>query len=102
MDDSDILQYLLEVEGQASALVSDAQAEAAKRVKSAEEQNRSVHDQQYHALIQELEADYQKELAAVKAGYDQSLAEYSHSLDAMPLNTGAFAALVSSLLFGEK
>ncbi|MDR2313336.1 MAG: hypothetical protein LBE02_02255 [Spirochaetaceae bacterium] len=101
MDDSDILQHLLEIEGQASALVNDAQAEAAKRIKSTEEQNRSIHDQAYHALVQELEEDCKKELTALWTEYEQSLADYGRSLDAMPLDTAAFSALASSLFFGE-
>ncbi|MDR2211559.1 MAG: hypothetical protein LBO65_08885 [Spirochaetaceae bacterium] len=101
MDDSDILQHLLEIEGQASALVNDAQAEAGRRFKIAEDQNRSWHDKQHHALVKELEEDYQREAASVRAEYEHSLEEYSHGLDSMSPDRKAFDTLAFSLFFGR-
>jgi vacuolar-type H+-ATPase subunit H len=102
MNDTDVLQHLLEIEAQASVLVDDAQAEADRRLKSAEEQNRSFYEGQYQNLIGELEEEYHKQLEVFKSGYTKSLDEYRCSLDSMPVNTGAFSSLAFSLLFGEK
>ena len=102
MDDSDILQHLLEIEGQAAALVDDAQAEADRRIKEAEEQNRLVYEEAYQKLTVELEAEYQKEMDKAKAEYEQSLDEYRKSLDLMPKQNEAFSALVFSLLGEEE
>jgi vacuolar-type H+-ATPase subunit H len=102
MDDSDVLQHLLEIEAQASALVDDAQAEADRRIKTAEEQNRGSYDTRYQSLIQELEEAHRSQLETVKADYAHSLEDYRRSLDSMPVNGAAFSALASSLLFGER
>jgi len=102
LEDKDILQHLLEIEGQAAALVNDAQAEADRRIKEAEEQNRQAYDSEYQKYIAALEADYQKEQDAVKAEYDKSLDEYRQGLTGMSRDNGAFSALAFSLLLGEK
>jgi vacuolar-type H+-ATPase subunit H len=102
MEDKDILQHLLEIEGEAAVLVNDAQAEADKRIKEAEEQNRLAYDGEYQNLIAELETEYKKELNAARTEYDKFLDEYRQSLDAMPRDNGAFSALIFSLLLGEE
>jgi len=102
MEDKDILQHLLEIEGSAAALVDDAQAEADRRIKEAEEQNRLAYDGEYQKLIAELETEYKKELDAARAEYDKSLDEYRQSLDTMPRDNNAFSALAYSLLLGEE
>jgi vacuolar-type H+-ATPase subunit H len=101
MDDTDVLQHLLTIESQASTLVDDAQAEADKRLKSAEEQNRASYDGQYQDLVKQLEEEHRKQLEAVKSGYEQALEEYRSSLDSMTMNEGAFSTLAFSLLFEE-
>ena len=102
MEDTDILQHLLEVENQAAALVDDAQAEADRRIKEAEEQNRLAYDEAYQKLTADLEAEHQKSVEAAKTEYDRSLDEYRRSLDTMPREEGAFSALAFSLLVKEK
>jgi len=98
MEDRDVLQHLLEIEGQAAVLVDDAQAEADRRVKEAEEQNRLAYDGKYQKIVKELEAVCQKEVETAKTEYNKSLDEYRMSLDLMPRDAGAFSALAFSLL----
>jgi vacuolar-type H+-ATPase subunit H len=102
MEDKNILQHLLEVEGKAASLVNDAQEEADRRIKEAEEQNRLVFDGEYQKLTAELETECQKELDKTKAEYDKSLDEHRESLDAMPRDNNAFSAMAFSLLLGEE
>jgi len=102
LEDTDILQHLLEIESQASTLVNDAQMEADRRVKEAEEQNRQAYDAGYQKLITELEAEYRKEQDAVKVEYDKALDEYRQSLAGMSMDANGFSALAFSLLLGEK
>ena len=101
MDDSDILQHLLKIEGQAATLVDDAQAEADRRVKEAEEQNRLAFDRAYHTLTAELEAAYQKTADAVNGDYNKLLSEFRASLDCMSKQEKNFSALAFSMLVGE-
>ena len=102
MDDSDILQHLLEIEGQAATLVDDAQAEADRRIKEAEEQNRLAFDEAYQKLTVELETEYQKVAGAVRDEYDKTLDEFRAGLDCMPKHNESFSALAFSLLVGKK
>ena len=102
MDDSDILQHLLEIEGQAAALVDDAQAEADRRIKEAEEQNRLAFDGAYRELTGKLETEYQKIIESVKQEYNTRLEEYRASLDKIPKRNDRFSALAFSLLVEEK
>jgi vacuolar-type H+-ATPase subunit H len=102
MEDTDILQHLLEIEGQAATLVDDAQAEADRRIKEAEEQNRIAYDKAYQQLIAELDTDYQKTADAVQAEYNLILDEYRKSLNSMPMRKEEFSALAYSLLVEGK
>ncbi|MDR2553556.1 MAG: hypothetical protein LBD31_10395 [Treponema sp.] len=102
MPEGGILQHLLEIEARAAVLVDDAQAEADRRIREAEERNRADYDEQYRQLVQELEGEFHRKLEEFRAGYDESLEEYRRGLDTLPLDTGAFSALVSSLLLGEQ
>jgi vacuolar-type H+-ATPase subunit H len=98
MEDRDILQHLLEVEGQAAAMVNDAQTEADRRVKEAEEQNRLAYDESYQKKIEELETEYQNKLKAAKDEYEKSLDEYRRSFEEIPRQGSVFSALAFSLL----
>ncbi|MCL1927396.1 MAG: hypothetical protein FWG07_01195 [Treponema sp.] len=102
MDDTDILQHLLKIEGQAAVLVDDAQAEADRRIKEAEEKNRIAFDESYQKLTAELETEYRISADAVKNKYNRILDEYRASLDSMPRQNESFSDLAFSLLVGEK
>jgi hypothetical protein len=100
-EDSAVLRRLLEVEAEAAALVDKAQAEADKRLKACEEQNRTRHDEEYRRLMDGLEARYGERLEAARAEYRASLDEYRKSLDSMPFDTAAFSRLAGELLLGS-
>jgi vacuolar-type H+-ATPase subunit H len=102
MEDQNMLRHLLEIEGQAAVLVNDAQTEADRRIKEAEEQSRHAYDAEYQKYITELETQYHKEQEAVKAEYSAALDQYRLSLEDMPRDKGAFSAYVRSLLLDKK
>lgn len=100
MEDSDILRHLLDIEARAAALVDEAQAEADRRIRAGEEENRLFYEEQYQNLAEELDADYRAAMEAARAEYRRSLDEYRAGLDALALDHGAFEALAFSLLLG--
>ena len=102
MDDSDILQHLLEIENQAAVLVDDAQAEADRRIKEAEEQNRVAFDESYQKLTAELDVEYLNSADAAKKKYNKILDDYRANLDSMPRQNESFSALAFSLLMEGK
>ena len=98
MNDTDILQHLLEIEGQAATLIDDAQAKADQRIKEAEEQNRLAFDEAYQKLATELEMEYQQSVSTIKSEYNQLLDQYRSDLAGMPRQNEDFSALAFSLL----
>jgi vacuolar-type H+-ATPase subunit H len=102
MDDQDVLRHLLEIEAQASALVDDAQAEADRRIKECEEQNRARYEESYKKVIEELEIDYKTKTAEVKSAYQKELDGYRASLESIKVDEAAFNSLAANFLLGEK
>jgi hypothetical protein len=98
MDEQDVLQHLLEVESRALSLVTDAQAEADRRVTEAENRNRALYEEKYGAETVALDEHYEKELALVKQDYALQLEEYCQSLEAMPVDKTAFCQLMDTCL----
>lgn len=98
MDDRELLQHLLDLESEASALVDDAQAEADKRVSEGEKRNRERHDEVYAKEVRTLEASFAETVAATKDTVKKQLEAYHDKLKAAPLNTEAFSSLAKKLL----
>jgi regulator of protease activity HflC (stomatin/prohibitin superfamily) len=98
MENHEILQRLLEIEGKAATLVDDAQAEADRRVAEAEKQNRARYDEKYAKEVQALEEAFTRDIALAKENYRKQLEDYHNSLKAQPPDTRAFFLLAEKLL----
>jgi vacuolar-type H+-ATPase subunit H len=97
-DANDVLQSLLDKEKEASSLVTDAQAEADRRLAAAEKKGREEYDAAFKAEADKLEADYNSQLAAETSRYNQNSEQYRAKLDALPVNQAAFSQMVDKLL----
>ncbi|MDR1107605.1 MAG: hypothetical protein LBL19_01065 [Spirochaetaceae bacterium] len=98
MDEQDVLRHLLEVEGEASALVNDAQAEADRRIAEGEKQNRRLYDERYNQETSRLEGRYAEKISGVKEEYKKQLDAYRAALDSLPVNTEAFVRVAEGFL----
>jgi vacuolar-type H+-ATPase subunit H len=98
----DVLRHLLAIENQAAVLVDDAQTEADKRIKAAEERNRERCEEEYRRRVERLEADYREKIGVVKAEYQAKLDAYRKKLDDTILHAADFSCLAEKLLFGDK
>jgi len=104
MDDSKILQHLLDLERQAASLVNDAQTEVDEKVSETEKQNRMRSEELYTRELEILEKAYIGDMAVVKENYRKQLEEYRESLkiqSANPvyvLNHEAFCGLAEKFL----
>jgi vacuolar-type H+-ATPase subunit H len=98
MDDHEVLQHLLGLEQEASALVDDAAAEADRRVSEGEKQNRVRYEDAYARDVESLEAHYTQNIANAREDYRKQLEAYRESLKTMPLDTEAFSSLAEKLL----
>jgi vacuolar-type H+-ATPase subunit H len=101
-DSGDILQHLLAVETRAATLVDEAQAEADKRIKAAEERNRERYEEAYRRRVEDLEAAYREKIGVAKTEYRARLDAYRKDLDTMILHRDDFSCLVEKLLFGDR
>ena len=102
VEDKDVLQHLLHLEAEASALVDDAQAEADRRISEGERRNRAGHDEAYGAEVSVLEAVHVKEIEALREDYRRQLETYKAALNAKPVNQAAFSVLAEKFLLGGK
>jgi uncharacterized protein YecT (DUF1311 family) len=100
--EQDVLNHLLKVEFQASALVDEAQAEADRRVMENEKDSRACYDKRYSLEAAELNGEYEKAVLAVKEDYKRQLESYRESLAAMPVHADTFSRLVDALFFGDR
>jgi len=98
MDDHEVLQHLLDLEGQANALVDNAQEEADRRVSEGEKQNRLQSEDAYAREVEVLEKAYIMNTASVRESYRKQLDEYREKLQAQPANMEEFSVLAGKLL----
>jgi len=96
-----ILVHLLKIESEAAALVSDAHAEADKRISEAEKQNRAAHETDYQNGAAALEAEFKREVGVVRERCQQKLSAFRAKLEATETDTQRFSAVLKSLFAGE-
>ena len=97
-DDKIVLQHLLNLEAEASALVDGAQAEADHRISEAEVQCRIAYDKKYSEEIERLEAAYKKEIEQAHEDYKNGLKAYREELMSRSVNRDAFNTLARQFL----
>lgn len=100
MEESDVLQHLLDVENEAATLAADAQTEADRRVSERERRAREIYSERYGSRVAELEAEYEREAATISADYKRLLDRYREELDRKHTDESRFSSLVVDLLFG--
>ncbi|MDR1232185.1 MAG: hypothetical protein LBK61_12405 [Spirochaetaceae bacterium] len=100
MSDSDqTLRQLLEVEGEAAAIVEAAQKKADAMVAEADRQMRLSYNDRYRDAVAVLNKEREAVLAKLQAGYDDELDCYKKELDGQTLNTAAFHKIVRETFF---
>ena len=98
-DEVNVIDHLLDVERNASQLVMDAQAEAAKRITSARVEADSEYKKQYSLLSQKLEDEYQARVAELGAEHDKALDEYKNNVQSAEKDEKSFNSFLESVLF---
>jgi vacuolar-type H+-ATPase subunit H len=98
MENVNTLDHLLQIEAQAAALVSDAQAEADRRIHENEEKNRAAYEEHFKAEIQARETSLKKEKDKIKEQYDKAIEEYRKEISAINFNAEKFSALLNDYL----
>jgi F0F1-type ATP synthase membrane subunit b/b' len=101
-ENGNVLEHLLGIEAEASALVARAQAEADRRTAESEKRNRLRCEEWYGREAAEMEAAYQNGVRNVREQYEEQLASYRKSLAAITADRNGFKAMVESFLKENK
>ena len=101
MDEQNVFRHLLEVEGQAAALIDEAQAEADRRLAEAERRSQARYKEQYGKEAARLDEEYAQQLIAITEAYNSQLDEYQQSLESMIVNPAQFRTLLNSYIIEE-
>lgn len=95
-----VITHLLEVEKEASTLLSEAQNEANKRIAGykakAESEFKTAHD----ALVSEIEESYKKQIDAIQEERGKEIDSYKAGIRSLKQDRNAFNALAASCFGG--
>jgi hypothetical protein len=97
-ESGNVLEHLLRIEAEASALVDDAQAEADKRIAEGEKRNRILYEEAFSKEASAMAAAYENEIGGIRERYEKQLAVYRESLTAITADRDRFMSMVDSFL----
>lgn len=98
MENANTLDSLLQIEAKAAALVSDAQAEADRRINENEAKNHAAYEECYRTKVLELEASLKEEKEKIKLRYQNELDQYRKEISNIEVNTKRFCALLNGFI----
>jgi len=101
MENVSTLDYLLEIETKAAAMVNDAQAEADRRTHENEVKNHTAHEERLKVEVQKLDALLQESKENTKKQYLEALEEYRREISSVNVNVERFCALLNEYLDAE-
>jgi vacuolar-type H+-ATPase subunit H len=101
MDNEDALGHLLKVEAEAASLVSDAIAEADKRIAEAEKNNRAKYEEKYHMELEKFESEFNLEKERIKDQYQKAMEAHNQLLSGMSTDMKRFSLLFNEHFSGE-
>jgi len=101
MENVNTLDHLLQIEAKAAALVSDAQAEADRRIHENEEKNRAAYEERFKAKAQILEPSLIEEKEKIRNEYQKALDDYHREISGIKTNEDNFCALLNGYLAGK-
>ena len=102
MEKENTLNHLLKIEAEAAGLVSDAQAEADRRIHEGEEKSRAAYEERFRVEAQALEASLKEETDTLKKQYQETLEKYREELSVVNADVQGFSALFNEFIAGNK
>lgn len=97
----DIIGHLLDIERTASAVLSQAQVEADKRISAAKNQADQNFKAQYDVIVADEEKRLASEIAAITQKYDADVAAYKEGLSSAAKDIPSFNKLLDKVLFAS-
>ena len=101
MENVNTLDYLLQIETKAAAMVNDAQAEADRRIHESEGKNHAAFEERFKAEAHRLEISFQESRENTRKQYIKTLEEYQKEISGINVNVENFSALLNEYLDSE-
>ncbi|MCQ2584591.1 MAG: hypothetical protein MJ185_03285 [Treponema sp.] len=101
-DEVSIIAHLLEVEKEASKIISGANIKADKEISDAKISADAEFKKNYAERAEVLEKDFQTKKAVISSEHDKILQDYKTSVAGMTQNKEAFASVIEKELFGQE
>lgn len=99
--EADVIGHLLDVERNATAVLTQASEDAEKRIAAARAQADQRFKAEYDELIARLEKQYAEQTTAVANSYTLAVGAYKEKISAAAKDVPAFNALLDALLFKQ-
>lgn len=99
--EADVIGHLLDVERNATAILTQAGEDAEKRIAAARAQADQRFKAEYDALIARLEKHYAEQTTAATDSYTVAVSAYKEKISAAAKDVPAFNALLDALLFKQ-
>jgi vacuolar-type H+-ATPase subunit H len=93
-----VINHLLDVEHQASEMISGAQGEADKRISSFRAQAETEYKKQYDDIIAGFEAGYKKHTEEIDSKHKKTVEQYKSDIQNTAQNKEAFGKLLDTIL----
>ncbi|MCL2804507.1 MAG: hypothetical protein FWD26_01025 [Treponema sp.] len=93
-----VLDHLLKIEAEASAMVFEAQAEADRRISENEEKNRLCYEERLKLEIQKQESLLETEKKRINDQYQKALDDYREEISRVNINEQRFSVLLNEYL----
>jgi hypothetical protein len=101
MPSKDLLEKLFDVEHEAETLVSDARAEAGRRLDAAKTRAQKYYAEAYDAALAKALAAREASDEAARRDYEDAIADFKRKLESTPLDPKSFAAVCDAFLEKE-
>jgi vacuolar-type H+-ATPase subunit H len=93
-----VINHLLDIEHQASEMISGAQTEADKRISSFRAQAETEYKKQYDDIIAGFEADYKKHTEEIDRNHKETVEQYKSDIQNTAQKKEAFGRLLDTIL----
>ena len=101
MDNSAVLDHLYKIESEAALLVSEAQAEADRRVAEAGKLHRAAYEDRCRIESKKLETELSELNEQAQRHFREEMEAYREAISSVAVDTGSFSVLLDRLIAGE-
>jgi vacuolar-type H+-ATPase subunit H len=98
MPSKDLLEKLFDVEHEAEAMVTEARAEAGRRLDAAKTRAQEYYTEAYDAALAKALAAREQSDENARKEYEEAVADYRRKLEASTIDRGALGAICDAAL----